>query len=85
MKNDTTTSSSSIELSNDELALAQGGLPHDPHDDPGGPTGHPLDLEPFQIPPGKLPRTTFPPPYRAPGDKPLPGEQTPPIKVFPTA
>lgn len=78
-----------IELSNDDLACTRGGLPVDPHGDPGGPTGHPDILTPggSRIPPwkGPDPRVILPPPYKALGDGPLPGEQTPPIIVVPIA
>ena len=89
MNDDTTLINATIELSNDDLASTRGGLPVDPHGDPGGPTGRP-DIpfgDGFRIPPGKLPdpRIIFPPPYKASSDKPLPGEQTPPIYPFPTA
>jgi hypothetical protein len=88
MKNDTTTLNPSNELSNEELQSTRGGLVQDPTDDPGGPTGRPSVFGPdsFRVP--KLdprdPRVFLPPPYRAPGDKPQPGE-TPPIIVVPVA
>jgi hypothetical protein len=84
MNDDITTIDPAIELGNDDLASARGGLTRDPGGDPGGPTGHP-DSPLFQIPPGKIPDFTVPPPYRAPSDKQLPGAQTPPIIVIPVA
>jgi hypothetical protein len=82
MKNDTTTLTHSIELSRDDLACARGGLPVNPQGDPGGPTGRPDFLSPdaLRIPAGKLPDLGF-----ISSEKKLPGEQTPPIYVFPTA
>ncbi|MET0410855.1 MAG: hypothetical protein ABW217_06145 [Polyangiaceae bacterium] len=81
MNDDTTIINATIELSNDDLACTRGGLPWDPHGDPGGPTGRPDFLSPdaFRIPPGKLPdpRIVYPP-YKTPGE-------TPPIVVFPIA
>jgi hypothetical protein len=82
MNDDNTISTPALELGSDDLACARGGLPVDPHGDPGGPTGHP-DFPPrdgFQIPAEKLPDPwiTYPPPYKVPGE-------TPPIIVLPIA
>ncbi|MEY4545196.1 MAG: hypothetical protein RL685_1391 [Pseudomonadota bacterium] len=64
-------------LSDAELSQVHGGYPAGPGPHPpAGPTGKPLgSFDDLRIPPGKLP--VF--------HKPLPGEQTPPIIVLPTA
>lgn len=85
MNDDTTIENPTIELSNDDLACAHGGLPVDPNGDPGGPTGRPVGpWNGLQIPPGKIPVFSDPPHATESGKK-LPGEQTPPIFPFPTA